>query len=284
MPLLVSYSRLVSCVYRWIWLGRIDSEPPKIPAGSIVFAAHYNGAIDGFTYGSQLPRFLAVTSVQWHRHMIGRLLVPGISVQRAKDGVSGAHNLAAFRNIVGHLRAGDRVLFFPEGTSRLGLERLPIQPGTLLLLRQLRRVAISPAIFFAAAHYHQPTHWRSSVNIAWVGPRELPPSSAGDAAWVSAGLWEAQAAAQARLVSPPSRLTWLAPLVALPFLPAWWLVASLARRTADEDNVIALWKFIFGVPVTLLTLGILTFLSLLLGGPWWLPLVSLIGGWLLWKE
>jgi 1-acyl-sn-glycerol-3-phosphate acyltransferase len=284
MSFLALYSRLVSGAYRWLWLGRIDSTAPRIPPGSVILAAHYNGAIDGFTYGSQLPPFLAVVSAQWHRMAAGRLLVPGLSVQRAKDGVSGSRNLAAFRDIMGRLRVGERVLFFPEGTSRLGPDRLPVQPGTLLLLRQARRQAARPEIFFTAASYHQPTLWRSSVSIAWTGPRELPESPDRDNDWVRAGLQEAQAAAGAMPVPPSSGMGLMAPLAALPFLPAWLLASRLSARVADDENVIALWKFIFGAPLTLVFLAVLTFVSLRTGWPWWLPLCSLAAGWILWEK
>jgi hypothetical protein len=284
MSFLALHSSFVTAVYRWIWLGRIDGQTPPLPPGAVVLAAHYNGAVDGFTYGSQLPPFFAVVSMQWHRTPLGRWLVPGIAVQRAKDGSGGGRNLSAFRAIVGRLRAGERLLFFPEGTSQLGLERLPVQPGTLLLFRQLRREAISPAIFFTAARYDQPTLWRSSVALAWVGPLALPASAGDDARFVTDGLLAAQSAACARPVPRASRTAWLAPVVALPFLPTWWLVARLAARTADDRNVIALWKFIFGVPLTVLNLLGLTLLALKLNLPACLAPVSLAGGWLLWRK
>jgi len=50
MSFTAKYSSLLARVYRWLWLGRVDSATPDIPAGSLIFAAHYNGAIDGFTW------------------------------------------------------------------------------------------------------------------------------------------------------------------------------------------------------------------------------------------
>jgi 1-acyl-sn-glycerol-3-phosphate acyltransferase len=276
------YSRLISGVYRRIWLGRVNTAHPKIPGGSIIMAAHYNGAVDGFTYGSQLPPFLAVISAQWHRTWIGKALLPGISVQRAKDGVDGAGNLGAFRRIVDHQRLGDRILFFPEGTSRLGTERLPVQRGTLLLLRMLRKGPNPPGVLFAAARYHDPTRWRSSVSVAWVGPVELPDSPDRDSDWISAGLLAAQSAAYSMPDPRPKKLAWLAPVLALPYLPVWMLASRLARRTADDTNVVALWTFIYGVPLTMVALACLLVAAAVIGWPLWLPVVSLTAGWILW--
>ncbi len=278
------YSAPLMRLYRRLWLGRIESHTPQIPPGSLVLAAHYNGLVDAFTYGSQLPSFIGVISVQWHRSLIGRRLLPGIAVKRAKDHGSGAGNLTAFRLMAGQLQAGERLLFFPEGTSRLGTERLPIGRGTLLLLRGLRSGGTPPAVFFTAAHYHQPTRWRGNVSLGWVGPVALPDSSVEDEAWVRAHLLQAQSAAYALPVRPAGRWTWLAALLALPYLPAWVATGRLARRAANEENVVSLWKFIFGVPATLITWCACTAAAVRLGLPWWAPLASLTGGWLLWNR
>lgn len=278
------YSRLVSLLYRQLWLGSMRSAAPAVPAGTLILAAHYNGAIDGCTYPSQLPPCRAVVSSQWHRAAIGRWLLPGIAVTRAKDPGSGGGNAGAFRQMLAELKRGGRLLFFPEGTSRLGRERLPVQPGTLLLLRGYRSVSRTPQVVFVAACYHDPTRWKSAVTLGWVGPLPLPANRADDEAWVRGRLLAAQDLAYAQPAPRPGGWTALAALLALPYLPLWALVAWLARRTADEDNVIALWKFIYGTPLTLILLGLYTGLAALAGVPAWLPLTSLAGGWLLWNR
>ena len=271
-------------LYRRIWLGTVRSATPAIPPGAIVFAAHYNGAVDGFAYGSQLPDFVAVVSVQWHRLPLGRWFWPGIPITRSKDQGNAASNATAFRAIFRALAEGERLLFFPEGTSRLGLERLPIQPGTLLLLRKARTLSPPPAVYFVAAHYHAPTLWRAAVTLGWAGPVALPDDPAHDAAWVAENLRRAQSAAYALPPPPPGRWRWLGAALALPYLPVWGLVARGARRCADEDNVLGLWKFLLGVPITVLALGAFTLGASRCGLPGWLPLVSLTGGWWLWKR
>ncbi len=279
-----SYSGLVMRAYRWIWLGQIASARPAIPRGTLIFAAHYNGLVDGFVYGSQVPPARGVISAQWHRHLVGRLLLPGVAVQRAKDGAGGGGNLQAFRDMTAALGAGERLLFFPEGTSRLGQVRLPIARGTLLLLKSLRRLDPPPAVVFCAANYLEPTQWRSRVTLGWIGPLAPPANSADDETWVTAQLLTAQARAYAAPAPARIGLTPLAALLALPYLPLWAGVGRLARRTADEDNVISLWKFLFGVPSTLLLLAFYSTLAAWIGLPPWLPAASLFGGWLLWNR
>lgn len=275
----------LSRLYRSLWFGRVEGRAPAM-GGGLVLAAHYNGAVDGFLYGSQLPPFSAVVAAQWHRTGLGRFLLPGITVERRKDGVTGAANLSAFRRILTALQAGRRVLFFPEGTSRLGEERLPIQPGTLLLLRQLRRSCPEVPVYFAGARYDDPTSWGSSARLGWVGPLPLPADPTTDSAWVRDGLLEAQAAAQSapRLRRPGQALRRvLGGLLALPYLPVWWLTGRAARRIADGQNVIALWKFIVGVPATALALVVWFAVCQGLFGAGWVAAVSLFAGWWLWK-
>ncbi len=271
-------------LFRFLWLGRISTTRPEIPPGSLILAAHYNGLVDGFAYGSQFPPLRGVVSVQWHRHLPGRLLFPGIAVQRAKDAGKGGNNLQAFREMSGALRAGERLLFFPEGTSRLGTGRLPIARGTLLLLRAVRAINPPVPVYFCAAHYHEPTAWRSRVSVAVTGPIALPSSSADDERWVADNLLAAQSAAYAKPATRRLGLTPLAAALAAPFLPLWGVVGLLARRIADEENVVALWKFLIGVPATFGWLLLCTVVAVHLGLPLWLPLASLTTGSLLWNR
>jgi hypothetical protein len=279
-----SYSGFVMRVYRWIWLGRIASARPEIPRGSLVLAAHYNGLVDGFVYGSQLPPARAIISVQWHRTFLGRMLFPGIAVQRAKDAGKGGDNLHAFRQMTAALAASERLLFFPEGTSRLGPERLPIARGTLLLLKSIRRCNPPPPVFFCAARYHSPTRWRSHVTVGWTGPVTLPGSAADDEPWVTKHLLDAQTAAYAQPSPRTLGLTPVAAVLAAPYLPLWAVVSWLAHRVADDDNVISLWKFLFGVPLTLLALVLYTAFAPIAGLPLWLPFVLLAAASLVWNQ
>jgi hypothetical protein len=161
---------------------------------------------------------------------------------------------------------------------------LPIARGTLLLLKSVRRATPPPAVFFCAAHYHSPTRWRSHVDLGWIGPVALPESATDDETWVTTNLLAAQAIAYERPAPRVMGLTVLAALLGAPYLPLWAIVTWLARRIADDDNVISLWKFLIGTPATLLALIIYTVVFGFVGWPLWLPLASLVGAWLLWNR
>lgn len=283
------WSALLARIYRWIWIGHLHPSAPAVPRGSLILAAHYNGAIDGIVYGSQLPSFLGVVSSQWHTSILGRWLIPGIPLVRGKDRGSSCRNAGAFRRMVDTLTTRDCVLYFPEGTSQLGTQRLPVRRGTLLLLEQLRSKAPQTPIFFAAAKYHQPTCWRSPVSLGWIGPFNVPPTAELDESWVAQNLLHAQSMAY---TSDPSTDTArhrkhpnaLGIALACPYLPVWGAISFLAHRIADDENVIALWKFLLGVPSTIIVAVVYTVCASRWGFPSWIPLTSLLAGTLLWRS
>lgn len=265
----------MSALYRWLAFDRVDT--PVVAKGpAIILAAHYNGLLDGFVYSALSPRMLGVISAQWHRGALGRFLLPAIPVTRAKDEAGGSGNLAAFKAMLAGLAQGSDLLYFPEGTSRLSPERLPIQRGTELLLRMAHKEQPGLPVYFAAANYERPTLWRSRVRIALDGPHAIPESRAGLSDWVAEGLLRAQTNALAQPF--PDRPAWLprlrralAALLLLPVAPARPASAWAIRRMADDSNVIALWRLLGGVPAVLLC-WLAWAIAGLAVGPGWLTL------------
>jgi 1-acyl-sn-glycerol-3-phosphate acyltransferase len=253
-----AHAARISALHRWLAFDRVI-VPDTAAAPAIVLAAHYNGLLDGFVYLALSPRMLGVISAQWHRSAIGRFLLPAIAVTRGKDKREdeGNGNLGAFKTMLASLENGNALLYFPEGTSRLGPERLPVQRGTELLLRMARKEHPDLPVYFAAAHYEHPTRWRSRVRIALDGPHAIPEARSGLGDWVSEGLLRAQSTALAQPF--PDRLDWLprlrralAALLLLPVAPARLAARWAIRRKADDSNVIALWRLLGGVPAALL--------------------------------
>jgi len=285
---LALHTRFVTQLYRWLGF-RLALPAPELPArGSVVLAAHYNGLLDGFVYTCLSARMLAVLSAQWHRTALGRLLLPGVAVTRSKDqreGEAAGSNTAAFKTMQSIVREGFPLLYFPEGTSRLGSERLPVQRGTELLLRRIRAEQPEVPVYFAAAHYDNPTRWRSRVALAVDGPHTIPAGKDGLAEWVAAGLLRAQSKAQALPLPACSGglqllRRMLAALALLPVLPAFFAARLAIRRCADDTNVISLWRLLGGVPAALLC-WLLWAIVALVCSPLWLalavPLLTLLG-------
>lgn len=277
-------------IYRWLAFSHVTA--PALPEGpALVLAAHYNGILDGIVYLQGNATLIPVLSSQWHRSALGRWLIPGLALTRAKDGANASGNLATFKAMLHALQAGGRLLFFPEGTSRLGRERLPVQRGAELLLRQIRSKAPDVPIYFAAANYENPTRWRSRVAVAIDGPHRIPDDKTDLNEWVAQGLLRGQDRAYAHTFVPRNpglqRLRRLVAFVAL--WPAW--PAAMASRwaivrKADDTNVISLWRILGGVPAALLSLALLTTAAMVGGWGWIAPaaVASTLIGVTLWQS
>lgn len=270
-------------LYRWLAFSSVQA--PALPDGpALVLSAHYNGILDGPVYLKMNGSLVPVLSSQWHRNALGRWLLPGFSLTRRKDTGDAADNLAVFRAMLQALRTGSSLLFFPEGTSRLGVERLPVQRGTVLLLRQMRDKLPDVPVYFAAAHYEHPTEWRSRVKVAFDGPHGVP-RDVELQQWVARGLLRAQNKAYGPAFEPRASVTrflrgLLAPLALWPIWPAALVARWAIARKADDQNVIALWRILGGLPAALFCL-VLWIAGSLLGGAVSLalaaPLSTLIG-------
>lgn len=287
-------SARLTVLYRWTCFSLLPPVPTLPTGPAVILAAHYNGLLDGFVYSALSRNMLAVTAAQWHRTWLGRLLLPAVSVTRAKDrsrGIHGSSNTAAFRAMESVVQDGRQLLFFPEGTSRLGSERLPVQPGTVLLLSRIRRETPGTPVFFTAISYESPTRWRSRAALATDGPHQIPEDRANLSEWVAQGLLRAQKRALARSFPPRSAL-WLRTrrllggCLLLPVWPAWPASCWAIRRFADDDNVISLWRLLGGIPVALLCLLVWIIVAMLTA-QWWLApaaILSTLAGIWLWQE
>jgi 1-acyl-sn-glycerol-3-phosphate acyltransferase len=144
-------------------------HPERLPAsGPVLYLGlHRNGAVDGFVYGSRLPRAVFMISAQLRRNFIGRLFFRGIEVARSKDAERGitVDNLAAVGACVHHLGEGGALFVLPEGTSDLGHRHLPFQKGAARILYQALTAEARPAVVPLGLHYEAAPEWQSDVEL-----------------------------------------------------------------------------------------------------------------------
>ena len=237
----------------------------RVPlAGPVLFVGrHRAGLMDGWLYAHALPRpTVFVIAARLQRHRLLRPLVAGIAVARRKDGGAGrvAANRAALLACRDELAAGRTLFIFPEGTSSLDRQPLPLEPGAALLARAVPGTAIVPV----GIQYADPVRVGTDVSIAFGKPVFLR---------LDATAQEAEAAvAEALQAIDPDGAACPMPLwaqfVSIADAPVRWLAQRAGRRLADDDTAVLPWATMIGLPLQALWSGSLLTACLLAGWPW----------------
>jgi 1-acyl-sn-glycerol-3-phosphate acyltransferase len=172
------------CVIKTFYFERVTLiHPERLPgAGPVLYLGlHRNGAVDGFVYDQVLNNPVFMISTQLRKNWFARLFFDGIAVSRTKDEGDRAHNEAAMRQCLDHLRAGGELFVFPEGTSSLGPRHLPFKNGAVWLLLDYLEGGNRPPLQVVPLGIHYECAWafRSKVEVV-AGPlisTELPPDA-----------------------------------------------------------------------------------------------------------
>jgi 1-acyl-sn-glycerol-3-phosphate acyltransferase len=165
------FFRFITRVYftRMTLLHPERRPPPGQPV--LYVGLHRNGAVDGFVYYRLLDEPTFLISTQLTRSWFARLFFHGIAVTRRKDEGDRQENEAALRHCVDHLRAGGKLLVFPEGTSSLGPRHLPFKSGAAwLLLDYLEQAGPPLQVIPVGIHYECPWAFRSKVELVLGNP------------------------------------------------------------------------------------------------------------------
>lgn len=199
---------LIALYYRRVRI--IQSE--FLPAGGPVLylGLHRNGAVDGFVYGTRLPRATFMISAQLRRSLLGRLFFYGIEVVRAKDLQKGfkADNRAAVAHCVQHLSNNGELFVMPEGTSDLGFRHLPFQKGAARILQASLASGITPTVIPLGLHYQKAWAWQSDVEIVVGAPISTSlPDNIGEAEAVRILQERITAALESVGINAPDALT-----------------------------------------------------------------------------
>lgn len=188
-----AWHRGLATVLRTVYFGRVRrvGAPQTGPGPRLVVASHRNGAIDGFQVLTAHPRAQFLVSVQLLRSPVLRLLFTGIPVVRAKDvrryGIDPGSVSDPVEAGCAHLRAGQDLAIFPEGTSRWGHAPQAYQRGAARIACRLLDEGVDVAVLPVGLHYSTPDAFRSRAEVYEGPPVDLPPREGrGDREWEDA--------------------------------------------------------------------------------------------------
>jgi len=126
--------------------------------GATVFVGlHRNGAIDGYVHLCALGGdivFLVAAGLR--RNPLTRLLAVGIPVERAKDKQDRSGNPAALEAAARWVAGGGQLFVYPEGTSTLGPDVLPFQPGAARIIALTLELGVVPRLVAVGIDYARP--------------------------------------------------------------------------------------------------------------------------------
>lgn len=187
------WHRGLATVLRTVYFGRVRpaGTPHTGPGPRLVVASHRNGAIDGFQVLAAHPRAQFLVSVQLLRSPVLRLLFTGIPVVRGKDvrryGIDPRTVSDPVEAGCAHLRAGQDLAIFPEGTSEWGHAPQAYQRGAARIACRLLDEGVAVSVLPVGLHYSTPDAFRSRAEVYEGTPVDLPPRQGrGDREWEDA--------------------------------------------------------------------------------------------------
>lgn len=173
----MAISRLVARIFfqKIFLIGR-----EKIPSSGpfLLVANHPNTFFDPLLLTAFVPGPIAylAKSTLWKVPVLGSILTQlgAIPVFRAQDsGTDVRDNQKTFKKALDALKAGQRILIFPEGVSEQGLCLKPLKTGAVRLAVQALQAGISVPVLPIALDYAEPGIFRSTVTLRILDPIPL---------------------------------------------------------------------------------------------------------------
>jgi 1-acyl-sn-glycerol-3-phosphate acyltransferase len=135
-------------------------------AGPILYVGlHRNGAVDGFVYKSIFRRAIFLIAAQLQKNLFSNIFFTGIPVVRDKDSGDRGMNAAAMQRCGKLLADGGELFVFPEGTSSLGPQHLPLKSGAARIAIETWQQCVPLKIVPLGITYDAPSMFRSSVEV-----------------------------------------------------------------------------------------------------------------------
>lgn len=266
-----------------IYYERIEVKG-KFPKESAFYVSnHRNGAVDGLViYSVFRHKLKTVIGKNLTNNWFIRLFFRGhLEIYRYPENMAKMrHNRNELKRINSEIENGTSVLLFPEGTSHLGKGLLEIRKGVAHIVNSLHERKFVPI----GLHYEKGWSFRSRVFVhvgeptAIVGEtvEEIVDEVKSHMEQVYDDDYEFEKPRKNRLLAVS-----LFPIILLFFIANLLVMVIpyfIAKKFADDNNVIALWRILSGVPTFILQS--LMYVVAAFWCPWILvgyALISLIG-------
>lgn len=145
--------------FRSLTLEGVENLPPQ---GLIIFVSnHRNGAADGLVVKTLFPRTFLIVGTNFTKFFYTRFLLKGnVDIHRAPrhdtERLFNQHQMAVAAH---RASAGEAVVMFPEGTSKLGPSLLPLKKGIFYLCRDIVLAAQGQPVFLVPLGLHYERGW-----------------------------------------------------------------------------------------------------------------------------
>ena len=152
-----------------------NKENIPINGLTLYVSNHRNGAIDGYVLMKALPRYIAIVGKNLTKSLFLKLFFGGhIEIYRSTETAEEkAFNQKQLSRAVELIKKKQKILIFPEGTSKLGPSLLPIKKGAAFICKILldsleteTKVYIVPI----GLHYEAGWQFRSNAEVHFGTP------------------------------------------------------------------------------------------------------------------
>ena len=185
MPSTLSKRARAALVRTYFRAVRVRGRAPESGAGTVLYACvHRNGAVDGLVMETVLADALGVAGKNLTRSALLRLFLGEyVDIHRnPSTPAENRENLRQLKRAAALAVGGKPVAMFPEGTSKLGPNLLPVKKGMAYLARLAvkegdgRPVHIVPV----GLHYERGFALRSAVEVTFGEPLVVTEKDAKD--------------------------------------------------------------------------------------------------------
>lgn len=253
----VYYMSLFLRLLAKIYFDRIEVKGTIPSKPAFYVSNHRNGAVDGLViYSIFQHKLKTVIGKNLTNNAFMRLFFRGqLEIYRYPENMAQMrHNRKELKRINSEIENGTSVLLFPEGTSHLGKGLLEIRKGVAHIVTSLNERKIVPI----GLHYEKGWSFRSRVFVHVGEPVEIVGESIPEIVDEVRSYMERVYDDDYEFEKPKKNglvAIALFPIILLFFIAnllAMLIPYLIAKKFADDNNVITLWRILSGVPTFIL--------------------------------